>query len=408
MEFGPILSAMRRNAGGAILVAAQMAITVCILCNAFFISQQRLAQTRRPSGTDEANIFVITNEWATTGSDLQARTQRDLIGLRSLSGVIDAYVTNSYPLTNNGTSEDLGLRPNQSSPTTSAALYYGDEHALQTLGANLIAGRNFNSDEIIERAGNEQPHPAGIIITQALADKLYPGSSALGQPVFLQTESTTTRIIGIVAKLQGPWVAGGGGLSNRYIDNSIVAPYRPLTQVSYYIVRTKPGAQASVMQAAQGTLAGLSRNRVIEKVLPLKQARVEAYQNTRGLAIVLNVICIVLLAVTGLGIVGLASYWVTLRKHQIGIRRALGATQLAIMRYFQTENLLIAAAATSTGSALGVALNLWMVSSFEMQRLTNAYILSSVVLVLLLGQIATLWPAMRAASLPPAIAFRSL
>ena len=59
MEFRPIISAMRRNKVGAILIAVQMAITLAILCNALFIIEQRVASSRRPTGADEANVFVI-------------------------------------------------------------------------------------------------------------------------------------------------------------------------------------------------------------------------------------------------------------------------------------------------------------------------------------------------------------
>ena len=59
MELRPILSAMRRNKVGAILIGVQMAITLAILCNALFIIEQRVALSTRPTGTDESNIFVI-------------------------------------------------------------------------------------------------------------------------------------------------------------------------------------------------------------------------------------------------------------------------------------------------------------------------------------------------------------
>jgi putative ABC transport system permease protein len=58
------------------------------------------------------------------------------------------------------------------------------------------------------------------------------------------------------------------------------------------------------------------------------------------------------------------------------------------------------------GVAMAVALNLWMVGSFEMQRLNTGYALVGAVIVLLLGQTAVLWPALRAASIPPALATR--
>jgi putative ABC transport system permease protein len=111
--------------------------------------------------------------------------------------------------------------------------------------------------------------------------------------------------------------------------------------------------------------------------------------------------------VTSFGIVGLTSYWVAQRRRQIGIRRALGATRNAIIQYFQTENLLIAGAGAAVGVALAVSLNLWMVSAFAMQRLNPGYALVGAVVVLLLGQAAVLWPAMKAASIPPALATRA-
>ena len=92
---------------------------------------------------------------------------------------------------------------------------------------------------------------------------------------------------------------------------------------------------------------------------------------------------------------------------QIGIRRALGATRKAIIRYFQTENFLIAAAGSAAGVGLAVSLNLWMVTTFEMERLNTGYAFIGAIVVLLLGQLAVLWPALRAASISPALATRA-
>jgi putative ABC transport system permease protein len=139
----------------------------------------------------------------------------------------------------------------------------------------------------------------------------------------------------------------------------------------------------------------------------LADSRTEQYQDDRGLAVILAVVCSALVAVTAFGIVGLTSYWVAQRRRQIGIRRALGATKNAIVRYFQTENLLIAAGGVVLGVALAVSLNLWMVTAFQMQRLNIAYALVGAVVVMILGQASVLWPALKAASIPPALATRA-
>jgi putative ABC transport system permease protein len=138
----------------------------------------------------------------------------------------------------------------------------------------------------------------------------------------------------------------------------------------------------------------------------MSQVRAEAYRGDHGLVVLLVSVCVALLVVNAFGIVGLTSYWVSQRRQQIGIRRALGATRRAILNYFQTENLLIASAGASCGIAFSIALNLWMVQSFEVSRIENSRAIAGAVFMLMLGQLAVLYPALRAASIPPALAMR--
>ena len=407
MELRPILSAMRRNKVGAILIAVQMAVTLAILCNGLFIIEQRVASSNRPTGVDEANLFVLKNLWVGNPTDLAARLQADLAALRSVPGVVDAFATNSYPLSDGGSTDGVSLHPDQRDAMALSALYFTDEHGLQTLGLKLIAGRNFNSGEIVDKVGfTDFKPPAAVIITRALADKLFPGGNALGQSVYVESEKHQTTIIGIVDQLQVPWVQSGGW-GSKFNYNSMLEPFRYLDQYTIYVVRAKLGQLPAVMQAAQKKLIEINRARVIEKVQSLTEARQEAYRDDRGLAVILGVVCAALLLVTAFGIVGLTSYWVAQRRRQIGIRRALGATRNAIIRYFQTENLLIATSGAALGVAMAIALNLWMVSSFEMERLHSIYAFAGAAVVLLLGQAAVLWPALRAASIPPALASRA-
>jgi putative ABC transport system permease protein len=407
MELGPILSAMRRNKVGAMLIAVQMAVTLAILCNGLFIIEQRIALSKRPSGTDEANIFALDNQWVGEPADVAALLQTDLAALRSIPGVVDAYATNAYPLTNGGWTEGVSLHPEQKSPTTPSALYFADEHGLAALGLKLIAGRNFNAAEVADRDRNALTPPSVVIITKELAKKLFPKGDALGQSIYVEFQKHATPIIGIVDKLQVPWVSAGGW-GSKFNDMSMLEPFRYADQFSHYLVRAQPGQLAAVMRTAQKTLVDVNRARVLDRVQSLTQARAEVYRDDRGLVVILGVVCAALLAVTAFGIVGLTSYWVAQRRRQIGIRRALGATRTAIIRYFQTENFMIAAAGAAMGVAMAVALNLWMVGSFEMQRLNTGYALIGAVIVLLLGQAAVLWPALRAASIPPALATRGV
>jgi putative ABC transport system permease protein len=86
----------------------------------------------------------------------------------------------------------------------------------------------------------------------------------------------------------------------------------------------------------------------------------------------------------------------------------MGASRTAILRYSQTENLMIATAGSILGVLLALSLNFLMAGKFEMARLNIGSTIVAAVIVLLLGQIAVLWPAMRAASISPVVAIRNI
>jgi putative ABC transport system permease protein len=136
--------------------------------------------------------------------------------------------------------------------------------------------------------------------------------------------------------------------------------------------------------------------------------RAHAYRADVGMAILMGVICVILLCVTGAGIVGLTSFWVGQRRKQIGIRRALGATRRDILRYFQTENLLIAGVGVVLGAIIAVGLNLWMMKQFQMDRMSVLYVVVGVGALLALGQGAVFAPALRASKVSPVEATRSV
>ena len=410
MQIQPIIAALRRHRAGTILIALQIALTLAIVCNALFIIRQRVAHLAEPTGIDEANLFVIDNEWAGQSSDQQidSRMQADLSTLRQLPSVCDVAPSNSYPLRGGGWDDFITMTPDQVEKTTDASVYLSDEHLIDTLGVKLIAGRNFRPDEISPIGGNEAKSPPVAIVSKALADKLYPDGSALGR-AFYTMSSTPITIIGIVDRLQRQEV---DTWSRDYVYQDMLWPRRLDSQSgTYYIVRAKPGQLATAMREARDALFAQNRMRIIDPengVLSFAEIRHRAYDSDRGMAILMGIICAVLLVITGAGIVGLTSFWVGQRRKQIGIRRALGATRRDILSYFLTENLLIGLGGVLIGIVLAVAINLWMIVHVEMSHLPLFYMLAGVIVLLLLGQGAALAPALRASRVPPVVATRTV
>ena len=410
MQIKPILVALRRHKAGTVLIALQIALTLAIVCNALFIIHERLANLSEQSGVDEGNALVVTNHWAVEKPTQQvdAQIRADMAALRQLSSVRDAAPATGYPLQGGGWDNFITLTPEQVKPTTDSAVYVSDDHLLDTLGVRLVAGRNFRPDEILVMGTQEVVIPPVVIVSKALADRLFPDGSALGKSIYAMGPTPST-IIGIVDVLHRQ---GTSQWNKAYAGQSLIWPARPAdSRGVFYIVRAKPGQRAAAMREVPKALFAQSRMRMLDPkdgILDYAQVRQRAYDSDRGMVILMGLICVVLLAITAAGIVGLSSFWVGQRRKQIGVRRALGATRADILSYFLTENFLIGLGGVVVGAVLAIGINLWMVTQFEMARLSLAYVAAGVVALLLLGQGAVLAPALRASHVSPVEATRSV
>ena len=119
-------------------------------------------------------------------------------------------------------------------------------------------------------------------------------------------------------------------------------------------------------------------------------------------------IIIVLVFITALGIVGITSLAVSERTRQIGTRRALGATRGDILKHFLTENWIVTTAGLIFGVVATYALNYALVSQLTDVKMPWYLVGIGMALLWIIGVIATLPPAFRAASVSPAIATRSV
>jgi putative ABC transport system permease protein len=145
----------------------------------------------------------------------------------------------------------------------------------------------------------------------------------------------------------------------------------------------------------------------LEQSRTIDELRERFFLNDRVMTGLLIAVIVALLGTTALGIVGLASFWVAQRRKQIGVRRALGATRRDILRYFQIENFLIVTIGIALGMALAYGINLALMKIYELPRLPAWYLPMGAAALWILGQLAVLAPAMRAAAVPPVVAMRS-
>jgi len=166
--------------------------------------------------------------------------------------------------------------------------------------------------------------------------------------------------------------------------------------------------QDRVLGEAGSLLQSLQPGRLVLSARTMAQTRADRYRSERTVVRGLALVIALLLLMTATGIVGLASLWVSQRRKQIGVRRALGARRADILEYFMVENLLITSAGVAAGAGVAFALNALMMSSLSLGRLPAAYVGLGALTLVLLGMAAVVGPAWRAARIPPAVATRSV
>lgn len=402
MEVRPILSALRRHKTASALIVLEIALSCAIICNALFLIQGRLQRMDRPSGLAEDEIVRVQVAGIGRDDNPEALTHADLALLRALPGVESVAVSNQVTFGESGWGGDVQLSPHQQQPSLSASLYLGDPGLFDTLGLRLIEGRRFTRDEFVQYA-SAGVVAGSVIIPQAVARRLYPGQSALGR--ILYGAGQPMRIVGIVEHLARPGDNAAAGAAYEY---SLLLPVEvPYSLGGNYLLRTEPGHRAEVLAGAVAALAHSKPNRIVLRQQTLEELREAYYRQDRAMAALLVAICVALLVVSGLGIVGLASFWVEQRTKHIGVRRALGATRTQILHDFQMENFLLVTMGVVLGVVLAYAANLWLMSRYELPRLPLAYAPCTAIALWLLGQLAVLGPALRACAVAPVVATRS-
>ncbi len=163
-----------------------------------------------------------------------------------------------------------------------------------------------------------------------------------------------------------------------------------------------------LIPAIEKALGESNLRRVVNNVRPLEEMAANSYRSDRGMAIILSIVIALLIGLTALVIVGLASFHVTQRTKQIGTRRALGATRAHVIREFLLENWMITTAGAALGVALTVAVAYWLETTFQLPRLDWRYLPAAIGMMWVLSSLAVFEPARRAASVPPAVATRSV
>jgi predicted permease len=342
----------------AALIIVQIALSVVLLVSAALLVRAFMAIQRVDPGfrTDRQLTFRLALPYEryhergvfnTFGAELRQR-------LLAIPGVTGAGAITHIPyddLPNWGSFYKLpGTAPRAESPHGEAL--HADTRAITTglfemLGVRLIEGRFFTDDD------DKEGHGVAIV-DDRLARRMWPDRSALGQVILADPRSTgiprvPLTIVGVVPHLR---------LRSLVEDSrdQIFYPERLVRRNPMaFIIRTAEGRDpASVAGDVRAAVAALDPLLPIYDVRPM-DTYVEAARSARRFTMLLAAcFAATALLLTCVGVYGVLAYAVARRRHEFGVRRALGAEAHQVMREVLRESLTFAAAGCAAG--LGAAL----------------------------------------------------
>lgn len=398
------------------LVLLQVALACAILCNVLFLVWQRVQPMLAPSGLAENELVLVDQIASRVRPWTAAEARAGQLALSHTPGVRSASSALGLPMIGQVT-VDYALKA-PSGVSVGVNGYFGDG-LVKTLGLELIEGRDFLPSEYgdigINQSSSGVPSPKSavpIIITQSLEWQLFKDGSAAGKLLAVPDDPSDPgyRVVGVVRHLMRNQVDLA---TDGRADDTILAAMRVGdTAILSYAVRIDPVMREVAVRGIRETIkrefGPLMGEDSFVRISTYAERRNDALKGARAALWLFAGVTAAVIVVTAIGIMGLTGFWVQRRTRQIGIQRALGARRSQVLRYFMLENLLIAGCGVLFGMALAYVANGLLMHYYELPHLPWNYLPIGGAIVLLLGQLAVLGPAMRAAEVPPVVATRAI
>src|SRR5213595_2097827 len=381
-----------------ILVGAQVALSVTLLVGAALLitSFIRLSQQNlgfRPQNLWTGAITLPTSQYLDRPSR-QRFVEQTLHELRSVPGLESATISGDIPLV--GFSRYLYARGDRDvPPVEKREIVPGHEITpgyFKTWGVPLLAGRDFNEHDT---ADGEKV----CLISQAGAKQVFPGENPIGKTLFLA--NAQWEIVGIVGDVRSLQVAEAPGMEF----------YRPWAQYNFpYVnitVRTNLKVDA-VTKLVQSALTKVNPSLAIAVPQTMDAVVARAIGQARLMMWVLGIFAGVALLLASIGIYGAVAYTVEQRTGEIGVRMALGAQTMDVLRLIMAQGMKPVLVGLIAGLAAALALARLLASQLYQVSAYNPLLFSATLAILgTAGFLACLLPARRATRVDPIQALRT-
>ena len=381
------------------LITAEVALALVLLVGAGLMIRTALEMQRIDVGFDLRGVFtgrllVPATKYQDAASMLQLVTEIE-DGVGRIPGVRNAAIASTVPFVrafSNGLLPEgkaLDLRNITQSDGVLVTVNY-----FETLGVQIVEGRGFTS---FDRMGS----PPVVILNRTAARQMWPGQSALGRKLTSANPMGATEVIGIAedVHLGGPAEPA---------PPTFYVPFAQMNDEAWsaarapYVILRAGDDLSSIGPAVRQVVAGIDQAIPLYSVQTLEERLASTIETGRFNAMLLSILGVAGLVLAAVGIYGVIAYFASQRTAEIGIRMALGATRIDVVRLVVRQATGPVLAGVGLGSLGAVVATRALASQLVNVTATDPATFIVVAAVLLaVALAAAIIPAGRAARLDP-------
>ncbi|MDQ3254316.1 MAG: ABC transporter permease [Acidobacteriota bacterium] len=393
---------VRHNRVRSLLVVCEVALSLVVLVGAGLLIKSFLRLQEVEPGFDASNLLTAQISLAVAKYDSTAKQAaffgRMIEHLEALPGVQAVAVANDLPIAGRDQTSNPRIEGRASVPGEEplVGVHMVNHSYFQAMGIQLLKGRLFSAADV----DGSQPV---AIINETMARRLFPNDDALGKQMRFSDLSSKERwkeIVGVVGN-----VKHNGLDAEPYMET--YTPYLQNQISSMMIAVRSTSDPANLTAAVRSAILEIDKDQPISSVKMMDQVLSDSIAPRRSSMSLFGFFAAVALALATVGIYGVMSYSVTERTHEIGIRMALGAQRMDVLRFVIGQGMLLTLIGVAVGLVATFALTRVMSSLLYGVSATDPVIFIGVALLLAtVALLACYIPARRATKVDPMVALR--
>ena len=384
-----------------LLVGGQVALSVTLVAGASLLIASFVRLSHQDPGFKPENLWIGFSVMPQAQYPDEASRQRFseqlLNAVRAIPGLQEASISTGFPIFAGG-GATLYTRPEGNIPPIAERKGAPSNDIcpgwFRTLGIPLIAGRDFDERDRLDR-------PNVIIISASGAKTVFGNENPIGKTLLITSGSVPVEIVGVVGDVR----------SVRLNQQNDMEFYRPFGQENFPFLTVtvrSPLPPDSVTKSVQTALRGIDPNLALITPQPVSQVMSQALGQAKLMMVLLGVFAGVALLLATVGIYGAVAYTVEQRTGEIGVRMALGAQTMDVLRLVVRQGMSPVVLGLVVGLAAALVIGRLIKAQLYQTSAYNPALLAATIIVLATAALlACLFPARRATLVDPTQALRS-